>query len=535
MEELDAKEAIEGLFEITDKNRKVVPFVFNPIQTKYYNNRTSRDIILKARQQGFSTLILAMWLWECVSEDNTNAVVVAQDKETTQFLLERVRLYIRRMEQKPFMEYESKQQLYFPKRNSRFFIGTAGSDSFGRSHTITHFHGTEIAQWPNTMELLSSIMPAIPESGKVVLETTAHGFGNDFHKMWQQAVEGKSNFKPHFFPWHGNPEYTLPGAKFSQWPRIDGKTEPTEEELSWMKEGMTEEQLCWRRKTLREPQYVDNPDIFRQEYPHTSHEAFLATGESYFPNSKVYEMLSAAKDPKRLGEINQINHFHDMEVGNLKLWKLPHELKEPVVIGADSSEGLSGGDPAAAVILGARSMEHVGTWHGWVSPEEFARILFHIGHFYRQALIGVESNGSGIVTNLKLKEMNYPKLYRRQQFDYKIRKTTGQIGWNTNTKTREIMLQELRTSIQDGSLLTFDKELLTELLSFKKKGKRYEAERGSHDDLIFAMGIALQMRAVTPLPAAHASLEPQYVPLNAISGYVFFFALLGSGLLTTIL
>lgn len=519
MVDIDTRKAIEGIFEITDKHRKIVPFRFNPVQARYYEAQTNRDIILKARQQGFSSLILALWLWECVSQENTNAVVVAHDKETTEFLLDRVRLFIRRMKHKPELERESKHQLYFPKRNSRFFLGTAGSDAFGRSHTITHFHGSEIAQWPNAMQLLTSIMPAIPDSGRVVLETTANGFGNDFHKMWQQAIDGKSNFKAHFFAWHDNPEYNIAGAHFKDWPKLDGKTEVDEEEKRLMAGSITESQLCWRRMKMRDPQYVENPDFFRQEFPSTAEEAFLASGESYFPNAKVYTMLSASKKPARVGEVNQLNQFSDLDVGNLKIWKLPTQLNEPFVIGADPSEGLSGGDPAAAVVLGARSMEHVATFHGWVSPEEFARVLFHLGLFYRRAMIGCEVNGAGLVTNLKLKEMNYPRLYRRQDFDYRIRKTTGKVGWATSSKTREILLQDLRTSIADQSLLTFDKDFLQECLAFKKQGKKYQAESGAHDDIIFAMGIALQMRAITPPPDPNEGLVQHYVPLDAVSGY----------------
>lgn len=373
--------------------------------------------------------------------------------------------------------------------------------------------------WPNAMQLLTSIMPAIPEDGKVVLETTANGFGNDFHKMWQQAVDGKSNFKAHFFAWFENPEYQIPGGKFKDWPRLDGKFEPDEEEKRLLKNGITEAQLCWRRRKMRDPQYVDSPDFFRQEYPSTAEEAFLASGESYFPNAKIYTMLTASKKPKRKGEVNRLNQFSDLDVGNLKIWKLPHELNEPFVIGADPSEGLTGGDPAAAVVLGARSMEHVATYHGWVSPEEFARVLFHLGLFYRRAMIGCESNGPGLVTNLKLKEMSYPQLYRRQSFDYRIRKTTGKVGWDTNSKTREILLADQRQSISDGSLLTFDKDYLQECLAFKKQGKKYQAESGAHDDLVMAMGIAIQMRAATPPPSEHEGMESHYEPLDPITGY----------------
>ena len=83
---IDKKAFIEGEFTIVDKENKEIPFRLNSVQQKYYNALTTeygsgmdgaREIILKARQEGFSSLILAMFACDFITIPNSVSICIS--------------------------------------------------------------------------------------------------------------------------------------------------------------------------------------------------------------------------------------------------------------------------------------------------------------------------------------------------------------------------------------------------------------------------------------------------------------------------
>jgi hypothetical protein len=107
---------IRDNFTIIDKEGEEVPFEPNQVQSRYAQEATGHDIILKARQQGFSSLILAIFTTDFILKENARCVVVADIEENAQELLDRVKHYIRSYEQinktKVPLKYNSKSQNY---------------------------------------------------------------------------------------------------------------------------------------------------------------------------------------------------------------------------------------------------------------------------------------------------------------------------------------------------------------------------------------------------------------------------------------
>jgi hypothetical protein len=68
---------IEDNLTIVDKTGTAIPFQLNPIQAKFVEQASGRDIILKARQQGFSSFILAAFSKDFILKENSLSVVVA--------------------------------------------------------------------------------------------------------------------------------------------------------------------------------------------------------------------------------------------------------------------------------------------------------------------------------------------------------------------------------------------------------------------------------------------------------------------------
>jgi len=87
------KRFIEDNLSIVNKNGQLVRFILNDIQNKYLLKATNNDIILKARQQGFSSLILALFTADFILKPNTRNVIVADISDNAMELLDRVKLY----------------------------------------------------------------------------------------------------------------------------------------------------------------------------------------------------------------------------------------------------------------------------------------------------------------------------------------------------------------------------------------------------------------------------------------------------------
>src|SRR3989304_5825014 len=200
---LNYKKFIENRFQIVDKTAKVTPFTFNEIQDKYLlQDYTGRDVILKARQQGFSSLILAIFTADFLIKDNQRNVIVADISDNASELLDRVKFYIKSYEEikgiKIPLKYNSKYELFNEATNSRYTIGTADNVDFGRSKTITNLHLSEAAFYNNLEKLFAGAMQAVVPMGRIIVETTANGYGY-FKSFWDECKLGERPFKPLFY------------------------------------------------------------------------------------------------------------------------------------------------------------------------------------------------------------------------------------------------------------------------------------------------------------------------------------------------
>lgn len=256
---LDYPRYIADHFKIVDKQGSSVPFMLNGIQQKYSGECGSRDIILKARQQGFSSYILARFTVDFIIKPNTFNLVVADNADNAAGLLERVKYFIQSWEDAKGMQmplkYNSKYELHNEVLNCKYMIGTAENTDIGRSKTITNLHLSEAAFYKNFNKILSSALQSVPDTGYAVIETTANGF-NEFREFWVESELGRTTFRPLFYP---------ASAFYS------------------------DEFLAAKKLELK-GQYV-------QEYPNSAEEAFLTSGDTYFDKDALKAHLQRVKEP----------------------------------------------------------------------------------------------------------------------------------------------------------------------------------------------------------------------------------------------
>jgi len=174
------------------------------------------------------------------------------------------------------------------------------------------------------------------------------------------------------------------------------------------------------------------------------------------------------------------------------------EQGELIVIGADPSEG---GDYSAWVALSKKYIDVVMASQSKEESSQLGHSLNHISKWFKKETdfypcIAVERN-VGMATIAILKELNTPNLFRMpDSFVNEEKVEEGEkYGWVTTVTSRPKLLDDLSLALRQKSIKIPDERITSELFTFvrnKRTGKP-EADTGSHDDLVFALGIALQV------------------------------------------
>ena len=480
--EFNAKQYIENFFYIVDRDRNKIPFIFNKIQDKLFEKMGRRTLVLKYRKGGISSEILALWDCACMLEDNTRAVVISHEKEATQRLLDRVYFYNDNLAIKPNVDRESVNEIRYKDTRSSFYIGTAGSKSFGRGDDITHLHISEFDWWENT-DMLTGLLEACVPGAWVVIETTANGFNSQFHKLWKLAKNNKNDWLPLFLGWNESEDCR------SEILETGFKLTDDEDKLK-LAYNLDDNQIEWRRQKLRS---MDRPELLPQEFPINDVEAFMFSGRNFFPADRLKLYLDNCVEPLEVGELKKTLdriEFLQNPKGSLSVYKKP-DYEKVYVIGADSAEGL-GQDFSCASVYCPEDDEVVATFKADIEPSEFGRELAKLGQYYGWALIAAEVNNHGLTTLITLKDgEKYPNIYYRESVDKATNTTSQKIGWKTTETTRPLLLDKLDKAIRDGLISVKSKDIVEQLMSFiiDRNGKA-QAVSGGHDDFVFSTAIA---------------------------------------------
>ena len=380
-----------------------------------------------------------------------------------------------------------------PGLRSHIRCVTAGGRGGGRSLTLTNVHASEVAFWPNIDELLLGLMQAVPDDPDtcVVLESTAKGY-NAFKTLWDKAVKGENGYRPVFLPWFWDPDYAKDPPAGVIW--------TDEEERLRATHGLTYEQLWWRRWCIKTNCNGDER-LFRQEYPCTPDEAFLLSGTPYFDNLTLSELRTTLPEPEHIGYFEHdraddgkpvnIRWIEDEINGFIRIWTEP-ERGHPYVIGGDTSG--DGSDKFTGICIDNSTGVQAAELQHQTSERLYAAQMYCLGMYYNGALVGIEVNFS-TYPEMMLEDWGYPRLYQRKRLDKMTRQLVpGSFGWNTDRKTRPVILANLQAIMDETPEVVQSKWLIGEMLTFAKNGDRPEALPGEHDDLVMGAAIAYGIR-----------------------------------------
>lgn len=120
----------------------LVPMKLWRMQQHYITNRSHRDILLKGRQMGSTTGILAANSHKVFTEPFHRMAIITHDYETSEFLLQNVHRFHANLpkEIKPETDWMSGSRMRFPKLDAYIYIDSAKSDTMGIGHGLTIVH-----------------------------------------------------------------------------------------------------------------------------------------------------------------------------------------------------------------------------------------------------------------------------------------------------------------------------------------------------------------------------------------------------------
>lgn len=539
---------IQKNFDVVNRDGNVVPFKYNwsqqQVQKKIQEMRDAgkpvRIYVLKSRQVGISTQLAARFFTDIWAFDDLETGILSHQESTAQSLLDKCKFFnISMGKTNPGLllplAHDSRHNMKFADTRGNLTIASSKNIQALRGKTFQRFQFTEFSFAKNPTQALKELSQPIVYSPytEIYIETTAFGHGSDAHDFWRKCKAGKSVYETIFLEWFKDPActWTFQNDKHQALCMEEAIAyEPQlEDRMRYYK--LTPGNLYYAYRVLKD-QCEGDYDFYIQEYPCDDEEAWRSKGLSWFGNAAIAKIKTnqypfeyktfGVKAPlgqlfNSLDDLDQVKELDENEsMPFIKLWKRPHPNGR-YLVSSDSASGLESGDFTSSFVIDMNTLEMMAEFHGRIRPDENAIIIASLCMIYNSALAGPEYNTPGNATLQELK--NYPvHIYRwRVLDDYKF-KISSKLGWQTNSWSRDLMLNFAKRIVQDiangnyasgGVIKSW--ALLDEMKTFVDlEGTGFPEASGRHnDDRVMAWAIALEI----------AKQETEGMPDSFLKGY----------------
>lgn len=521
---------IELVFIVVDKNQQTMPFFLNEVQHEFLDtlNKAIDDfedglitdislLILKGRQQGFTTVVTAYQLACSIMNRNFQGFTLADKSDNSEAIFQNKAKYpYGQLPEvlKPTEKFNNRKQLLFEKINSSWAVDTATKD-VGRSRTVNFFHGSECAFWKDGIASIQAALgEAFTKNCIKIYESTANGY-NDYQKMWDSGVHINC-----FYEWWKTSEYQLnfpsEDIRHEFLSDIDRKNEWIHDRLRWLRDEkhLEPEQLYWYFRKYEA--YIDKR-LIKQEYPCSPREAFLLSGDNVFDTEILLARLERIPKPIKTGyftydydglRISNIK-WHTDRNGYIQIFQVPNSPAfTKYCIGGDTAG--EGSDSFTGHVLDAKTGVQVAVLKHKFDADQYAKQMYCLGMYYKEALIGIEANFDSFPI-MELQRLGYPNQYVREAIDTYTGKTEKRFGFKTTSLTRPTIISRLIQIVREDVDSINDKDTLEELLTITRNEKgRIEAPEGGHDDQMMGLAIAHQIREQVTFDQEEIFVNPQY-------------------------
>lgn len=320
---------LEHLYKITDSYGAVVPFKLRPAQRKLVEDLHYLNIVLKARQEGFSTLILLIALDCCIFNDHFAAGLIADTKVNAENLLVRAKFAYASMPDEiqklvPIVSDNSTMMQF--ANGSSIEVGVSLRSSTKNFLHISEYGKICAKQPDKATEIKSGSLNTLAARQLAFIESTAEGKGGDFFEKCKQAraiddagrEPADMEWKFHFFAWWMEPRYS------SEQPYTLAK-EDVEYFAALEREhgvSLTIQQRWWYAAKRKE-----QGDDMLKEFPSTPDEAFSGAIDGAIWGKTIRQL----RQLKRIGGFPYVpglpvNTFWDFGLGDMQTIWLHQEV-----------------------------------------------------------------------------------------------------------------------------------------------------------------------------------------------------------------
>jgi len=512
MLKLGHDERVRNLYRIKDKlTTKPVIFRPNKHQERYTKERSGRDIILKIRQVGFTTISAVRWLDYALWQPNWAGGIMAHQQDAVKDIFQDKLKFSYDWFKKDWghlyklvEKSDNATELFFKQDSLGRILNSSVRVAYNfRSKTLNGLHVSEAAFISD--ERLKASLQCVPVSGEVIFESTAKGMGGEFYRVWNLTRELKQQapYKGFFIPWF---EFYPEDPKDPRWQLADD-AKLTDYE-NWLLESFDNKiqryHIAWRRWCIS-ANCQGNVEAFDNEYPSNDLDCFIGSENSIFSATLIKMQRKNCREATQVGFLvaeDKKIRFYDDSKGYTSLWTKPNPAST-YVIGADPAGGV-GRDKGAAYVKDQHTQKTVARIWSDLEPAEFAKELYKLGSYYNKAWICVEANNHGAVVIHVLKEMGYYNLYKRHAIDEMTQRPTKKIGFLTTTDKKILLTENFKNAAKQGDFIITDSDLIKEMTTFmqfaSKTGRSFkrEAQSGCHDDLVIAAALAQEMDSARP-------------------------------------
>lgn len=480
---------LNNLYWVVDEEGNLMQFKLRPAQIFLMKNMHYRNIVLKARQLGFTTFICIFMLDYALFNRNKQLGIIAHTKDDASVIFRKVKVAWENFPKdlKDFLKLgtigDSAVEYQFTN-GSIMRVSTSLRSGTYQMVLITEF-GKICARFPEkATEIVTGTLPAVPTKGVVFIESTAEGEDGYFYDYCQEAMEmlrahmplTSKNYKFFFFPWYENPADVVEGPALPMPPEIVDYLDKTER---LVKIKFSVAQRNWYFLTNKELK-----GKMKQEHPSTPEEAFLTSGNKLFGGEIIdAQREKYAQEPIHIdGDFRIYRHFVRSHIYGL---------------GADVSQGTKR-DSSTIVVIDFTTGEVVMTYRSnEVDPVAFAHDIKRAALMYGGCIAAPEANNVGMTTCVTLNSI-YPNIYTQVREGLLETSPSNKLGYLTTSLTKPKYMYELSEAMENDELKCLDETILLEAKRFNKEDAleiSVTENTTRHFDLLTAAGIAWQMRA----------------------------------------
>lgn len=487
-------------------------------------------IILKGRQEGISTISLALNLYWLFSHKGLQGALVTDSDDNKTKFRSTLSMYMRSLPVafRIGTETHNRSELILKNRSrlGYFVAGKKKGSDLGRASSANFLHATECSSWGDE-DGLSSLVSTLAETNPSRLylwESTAKGY-NLWYEMYETAKKAVTQ-RAVFIGWWRNELYQLQPNTPEYKTYWDGA--PTSEERVWLAEimelynvSLTDRHLAWWRWKLAED--IKDESTMMQEYPPTEQYAFQLTGSRFFSTERVNRMYQYAltQQPVQFNRYKFGMHFEQTEfiqtlegAKELTIWELPDPNGVYVISGDPAYGSSEWADEFAIQVLRVFSdrvvqVAEYGTTD--ITEAQFAWIVAHLAGSYGgqrgKCMVILEMQGPG---GAVFNELQNLKRYAGQrtaqtndiynviamQRDYLWRKPDSVFGglsyqWQTNSKEKLRMMSTHRSYFERDMIIVNSPECAAQHRNIRRDGDKIGGEGRAKDDRVISLGIGV--------------------------------------------